>query len=275
MVTIAVFLLLRFTYSLIRKRMKTSIIICTYNEEKTIADLVKSCCNHNPDAEILVVDDGSVDRTETILHELSVNYSFQYEKLSENKGKSWAMAHGVEKAKNDIILFFDADVSSIKKEHFDTLIIPILNNEADMVLGQPSETLIDYRMNPFKSLTGERALIKSHIIPILDDIRETRFGVETFINLYYQARGRRVKYVLLDGLYHPTKYEKTTPRNATLEFIKEGKEIAITYLNNHDLIAQRLALRIKKSNESALSRIEFLQNDINSKLLGLKDKLHP
>jgi glycosyltransferase involved in cell wall biosynthesis len=253
--------------------MKTSIVICTYNEEKTIADVVISCCTHNPNAEILVVDDGSVDRTEIILQEISMNYSFRYEKLRENKGKSWAMAYGVEKAKNDIILFFDADVSNIKKEHFDNLILPILNNEADMVLGQPSETLIDYRVNPFKSLTGERALLKRHIYPILDDLRETRFGVETFINLYYQAQGRRVKYVLLDGLYHPTKYEKTSSKKATIEFIKEGKEIALTYLNNHELIANCLALRIKKNNESALSRIEFFQNDINGKLLEFKDKL--
>ncbi|NJO91429.1 MAG: glycosyltransferase family 2 protein [Chloroflexia bacterium] len=140
--------------------MQTSIIICTYNEEKTIAEVVMSCCKYMPDSEVLVIDDGSTDKTEAILQELSESYSFIYEKLKENKGKSWAMVHGVEKATNEIILFFDADVSNIKKEHFDSLIEHVLRNDADLVLGQPSETLIDYRINPFRSLTGERALLK-------------------------------------------------------------------------------------------------------------------
>jgi hypothetical protein len=62
-----------------------------------------------------------------------------------------------------------------------------------MVLGQPSETFIDYRVYPFKSLTGQRALLKNDILPILDDIREIRFGVEIFINLYFQAKGKQKK----------------------------------------------------------------------------------
>jgi glycosyltransferase involved in cell wall biosynthesis len=252
--------------------MKTSIIVCAYNEEKTIAEVVMACCKHNTDAEILVIDDGSIDKTEIILRELSKKYSFVCVKLKENKGKSWAMAHGVEIATNEIILFFDADVSNIKKEHFDHLLLPILNTDADMVLGQPSETLIDYKINPFKSLTGERAILKKDIIPILNDIRDTRFGVETFINLYYQSIGKRVKYVLLDGLKHPTKYEKTSTKNATKEFISEGKEIAVTLIKNYDLIAKRLEMRIKKANTDAATNINMLQKDINQKLQSLKSK---
>ena len=252
--------------------MKTSIIICTYNEERTIAYVVGQCCQYNPDAEIIVVDDGSVDSTEKVLTELSGKYKFRYEKLTENTGKSRAMVHGVEKASNEIILFFDADVSNIKKEHFHSLLKPIIEKEADMVLGQPSETLIDYRINPFKSLTGERALLKEDIIPVLNDIKETRFGVEAFINLYYQSIGKRIKYVLLDGLKHPTKYEKTSPGRATKEFVNEGKEIAVTLVKNHDLIAKRLELFIKQANTDAQNNISSLQKDINQKLHVLKSK---
>lgn len=254
--------------------MKTSIIVCTYNEEKTISDVIAACCKYNPDSEIMVVDDGSTDGTENILTALAKEYSFRYEKLSANKGKSWAMVHGVEKSTNELILFFDADVSDIRKEHFDNLLKPILDNNADMVLGQPSETLIDYRINPFKSLTGERALLKKDILPILDNIRDIRFGVETFINLYFQAQGKRIKYVLMEGLKHPTKYEKTTPITATKEFISEGREIAITLLDNYDLITRRIELLISKANESAIKRINTMQNDINDKLLTLKRKLN-
>jgi glycosyltransferase involved in cell wall biosynthesis len=224
-----------------------SIIICTYNEEKTISEVIASCCNYNKENEVIVIDDGSTDNTEKILLGLQKEYFFKYEKLLENKGKSWAMVRGVEVSINEIILFIDADLSNIKEEHFKSLLQPIFDNSADMVLGQPSDTLINYRIDPFKSLTGERALLKKDIIPILEDIRQIRFGIETFINLYFQANSKRIKYVLLQGLKHPTKYSKTSPIKATKEFINEGQQIAKTLLDNHHLIVQRIGSLIKKN----------------------------
>lgn len=255
--------------------MKASIIICTYNEENTIAEVLIACCELNPDCEIVVVDDGSTDNTENILNELSERYSFRYERLTKNMGKSWAMAHGVELSENDLILFFDADVSNILKDHFDGLLKPILDNTADMVLGQPSETLFDYRINPFKALTGERALLKKDIIPILNEIRDIRFGVETFLNLYYQANGKRIKYVLMKGLKHPSTFEKTgSVSNAAMKYLKEGNEIARTITNNYDLINQRVELLLSNTDKNAKKKISSLQNDINIKLQDIKEKLN-
>ena len=254
--------------------MKASIIICTFNEEKTISDVTIACCKLNPDCEIIVVDDGSKDNTENILNELSKEYPFRYERLRKNYGKSWAMAHGVYISETDIIVFFDADVSNIQKDHFDELLKPIIDNTSDMVLGQPSETLIDYRINPFKPLTGERAMLKKDLIPILNEIRDIRFGVETFLNLYYQANGKRISYVLLNGLIHPSTFEKSGSVNiATKKYIKEGKEIAMTLMNNQDLINQRVKLLISNSNANAKKQIDLLQNDMNIKLQDLKNKV--
>jgi glycosyltransferase involved in cell wall biosynthesis len=254
--------------------MKTSIIICTYNEGKTIAGVVISCCKLNPDCEIIVVDDGSIDNTQTILKELSKKYTFKYERFEENRGKSWGMAHGVEVSKNEIILFFDADISNIKREHFQILLNPVNEGSADMVLGQPSETLIDYRINPFRALTGERALLKRDILPILNDIRHTRFGIETFLNLYYQAQGMRIKYVLLKDLKHPSTYEKSGSFvNATKKYLSEGKEIAHILLNNQDLVRQRVETLIQKTNDDAKKKLDSVQCEINKKLQDLKEKL--
>jgi glycosyltransferase involved in cell wall biosynthesis len=253
--------------------MKASIIICTYNEEKTIADVLVACCTLNPEYEIIVVDDGSTDNTENILNDLSERYSFRYERLNKNMGKSWAMAHGVQISKNEIILFFDADVSNIKKEHFVELVKPIANNTADMVLGQPSETLIDYRINPFKALTGERAVKKKDLLPILNEIKDIGFGVETFLNLYYQAQGKRIKYVLLKELKHPSTYEKSGSVSiATKKYMDEGKEIAMTILNHHDLINKRMELLISETNNNARQKISEIQNDVNAKLQAIKEK---
>jgi hypothetical protein len=184
------------------------------------------------------------------------------------------MAHGVEVSTGDVILFLDADISNIKKEHFDSILDPIYKNKAEMVLGQPSNnTLIDYRINPFTSLAGQRALLKKDIVPILNNIRNVRFGVETYINMYYQALGKKVKYVLLKGLNHPTKYQKTTPIKATKEFIKEGYEIALTLAKNSHLLVQRIDLQFNKINTNALKKINDIQKNINKKLQNFKNKL--
>ena len=250
--------------------MKTSIIICTYNEEKTIEEVIISCSELCEECEVIVIDDGSKDNTETIVTELQRHYPVTYEKIPENKGKSWAMAYGVEIAHNDIILFFDADVTNIKKNHFKKLIQPIIEQEADMVLGQPTETLIDYRINPFRSLTGERAVRKEDITPILDDIREIRFGVETYINLYYQSKSKRIKRVLLDGLHHPTKYNKTKPIKATIELLNESQEIALTMLQNYDLIIKQIQAKISKTSGQARDNLINMQHVVNKKLASIK-----
>ncbi len=252
-----------------------SIIICAFNEEKTIEYVVSSCCKYNKESEIIVVNDGSTDNTGNILTELQKKYTFRYEILSENKGKSYAMAHGVELSTNEIILFWDADISNIKKEHFEIILKPIFDNDADMVIGQPSDTLIDYRINPFKSFSGERVLWKKDILQITDEIRHTRFGVETFINLYYQAKGKIIKYILLDDLSHPTKYQKTTPINATKELLSESKEIVITLIKNKSLIINRVNNIINDKNKEMQNNYFILQDKINNKIKELKDKINP
>ena len=250
---------------------KVSIIICTFNEEKTIENVVRKCREYNPESEIIVVDDGSVDNTEEILKHLNKEISFRNICFPENKGKSNAMLVGVENAQNEVILFFDADISDIKEKHFRQLLNPIIDEdaEADMVLGVPSETLIDYRVNPFKSLTGERALLKKDIEPILENVRDIRFGVETYINLYFQAHGKKIKYTLLDGLTHPTKYDKTTVTQATKEFISEGQEIAITLIENYGLITKRINNSVGKRGKKIVDSVKKLQDELNDKIQTL------
>ena len=204
---------------------------------------MRKCCLHRPDDEVIVVDDGSTDKTPFILQELSLELDFISIRLRENRGKSWAMVRGVEVSSNDVILFFDADVSGIRAEHFELLIEPIVQGYSDMTLGIPAQTLIDQRISPFQALTGERAMKKQDILPILDDIIDLRFGIETYINLSFQSRGKNVMRVFLEGLRHLNKFEKISPISATKELIYEGQQIAATILNNRDLVVKRFMKR--------------------------------
>jgi len=226
---------------------KVSVIICACNEEKTIRNVVLSVSQSQTASEIIVVNDGSIDNTKQIIEELKEDVEITDIHFAKNEGKGYAMAVGVENAENEIIVFIDADLSNIVTEHITQLIKPLLNEEADMVLGQATETLINYSINPFKSFSGERALLKEDIIPIIDKMKTSRFGVETLLNLYYQSLGKTVKYVMLKGLEHPTKFEKTSSLKATKEFIYEGHEIAATVIKNYDLITKTLKRIINKN----------------------------
>ena len=223
---------------------KLSAIICIYNEEKTIKDVVSIVCDYFFD-EVIVVNDGSTDKTNDILNELGKIYEFKYIHLEENKGKGFAMATGIENATGEIIVFVDTDLSDLTEDHLFELTMPLVHKKADMILGQATETIIDYSVNPFKSFTGERAVFKKDILPIVDKMRHSRFGVETLINLYYQAEGKKVEYVMLNGLKHPTKFDKVSKHQALKEFMKEGHQIAVTAFKNFDLITSSMKNKLK------------------------------
>lgn len=214
---------------------KISAIICAYNEADTIKDVVTTVSDYFFD-EVIVVNDGSTDNTDSIIKEINDLWYFKYIVLPNNKGKGFAMATGIENASSEIIVFIDADLLNLQEDHLDQLITPVLYKKAEMVLGQPTETLINYSVNPFKSFTGQRALLKKDVLPLVDKMKNSRFGVETLINLYYQSEGKTVKHVILQGLKHPSKFTKASKHQALKEFIKEGCQIAITVFKNFDLV---------------------------------------
>jgi len=219
---------------------KVSAIVCAFNEEQTLENVLRSVSKSPLINETIVVNDGSVDQTGDIIDSLKQTIEIKVIHFPKNKGKGFAMATGVENATGDIITFIDADLVNLKEVHFAKLLTPIIDKEADMVLGQPTETLINYSVNPFKSFTGERSVLKQDILLIIDKMKHSRFGVETLINMFYQSEGKKVKYVMLSGLIHPTKFEKVSKQQAVIEFIKEGQQIALSVLNNYDLAVKSL-----------------------------------
>lgn len=97
--------------------MRLSVIIPAYNEEKritkTIEEIDKYLSRQSYDYEIIVVSDGSKDRTNEIVRGLvSVIKNLRLIANEKNHGKGYAVRQGMLEAKGDYRIFTDADNST-------------------------------------------------------------------------------------------------------------------------------------------------------------------
>jgi len=207
-----------------------SVIVPAYNEDKTVEDIIKALIASKHIDEIICVNDGSTDKTEEILEKYKQTITVI--NLRENKGKGNALAVGIKQAKGDIVVFLDADLISLSDKHVKALITPLLNKEYKAVMGY----MVDKTgVSIFKEITGQRAYFKKDLLPYLDEISETRFGVEMFLNGLFENKDTK-KFILRD-LQSLQKFQKQTPDVAVKEYIKEGIEI-LKVIGNTEIFSE-------------------------------------
>ena len=118
-----------------------SIVIPAFNEESRLGATLAKVCEYvsdaRPDTEVIVVDDGSSDRTAAVAEaELAKrpDVSSRVIRYETNRGKGYAVRKGFEEATGSVALFSDADLSTPITEA-PKLVDPILNGEYDVTFG--------------------------------------------------------------------------------------------------------------------------------------------
>jgi glycosyltransferase involved in cell wall biosynthesis len=85
--------------------------------------------------EVIVIDDGSVDRTWAVLRELEQQYSFlRVQRHRAKRGIADALRTGYLAARGSVMVFYPADLQ-FKPEDIPRLVAPIMDGESDMVTG--------------------------------------------------------------------------------------------------------------------------------------------
>ena len=243
--------------------MKISCIIPAYNEESTIINVLKTIKKVRTIDEIIVVDDGSDDRT----YECAKSQNVTVIRHTRNSGKGAAIKTGLSHSTGDISLFLDADLSSISPKKIASILQPLENDEADFVKtsftrarGRVTELVVKplFRvMLPFvkfdQPLSGQFALKRG----LLSEIKiDDKWGVDIQILLQLVKRGVRISEVDIGKLVH----KKQPIENLTIM----SEQVIKTILSELGVIANKHKLVIFDFDKTLIkgSSIEIVAREL-------------
>jgi len=196
-----------------RKEISVSVVIPVFNEELTIGDIVartKSTLEQSElPYEVLVVDDGSVDRSAEISQASEAQVI-----RGAHQGKGHALRLGFERAKGDVIVALDSDGSHQPEEIPLIAKIPKVNRIGNKMFNNLIQLFTGMKITDSQS--GLRA-IKSSIIKEMK-LKSRGYEVESEMLVKALKMGVRVAEI-------PISFEQRTVGRSKLDPLKDGTKI--------------------------------------------------
>jgi dolichyl-phosphate beta-glucosyltransferase len=136
-----------------------SIIIPSYNEEPRLPETLQRIAEYLPTlglrTEVLVVDDGSTDRTAAVAESFRGKLTgLRVLSNGTNRGKGYSVRHGMLESQGEMVLFTDANLSAPIEES--EKLLAALNNGYDVAIGSRAmdRSLISTRQSIFRETAG-------------------------------------------------------------------------------------------------------------------------
>jgi len=118
--------------------LKLSIIICVFNEIKTIEDLLKKVLkvryDYKINYEIIIIDNNSTDGTKKVISKFQDSENIKIIFNRKNYGKGNSIIEGIKIARGKYIVFQDADLE-YEPQNFNNLLNHLEKNKLDAVYG--------------------------------------------------------------------------------------------------------------------------------------------
>jgi len=198
------------------EKKKIILVIPAYNEEESILDTYKMVENYNKknksNLDVIVINDGSKDNTKSVLEENNIPHI----NLICNLGIGGAVQTGYKYALNngyDIAIQFDGD-GQHDVNYVDDIIKPIINNEANMVIGS---RFVKKSKEGFKSSAARRFGIKIISFFIKIKTRKKIYDVTSG----FRAIDREVLELFTN--YYPSEYPEPI---SSVNVLKNGFKIS-------------------------------------------------
>lgn len=217
--------------------LRYAVIIPCLNEEKTIGKVINDFKRELPFARIIVFDNNSEDRSREI-----ASMSGAEVIVEKRRGKGTVLQTAFNKIDSDIYIMVDGD-DTYPAHEVKKLIEPILNDEADMVVGSRLEyatnksikfinrignililTILNmcFSSNLKDVLSGYRVMNKNFIKNLA--IISTGFEIETELTLQALVRNFRIVEI-------PIKYrERAEGSSSKIKVFKDGLRILLTII---------------------------------------------
>jgi len=212
--------------------LRTTAIIAAYNEERTLADVIGALTRSELIDEVIVVSDGSTDRTVEIARSFDVKTIV----LRENRGKGYAMRIGVDNAANDVLFFVDGDMYNVTDEHIAALVVPVLAGECDMNIGVrhrgPVLDFLHLRMQCGPVLSGIRVMRRAvfEIVPVQ---YQERFKIEAALNCFCSRGGFVQRHTVIHNLSHVIKESKRGLADGLRSRWEMSREVVAVLIDLH------------------------------------------
>ncbi len=193
---------------------KVVAVIPAYNEEDIIGVTLDALLNIELIDKIIVVDDGSIDRTSEVVKEKNIVLL----RYNENHGKGYAIKKALELIDFEYLVLVDADLGFSCKEII-KLIDPVLCSKADVTIGKfkPAskkggfglvKNLAEYgiwfytKQRLKASLSGQRVYTKQ----VIENISyiPNNFGIEVAMTIGAIKGGFRIKEIEVDMTHRET-----------------------------------------------------------------------
>ena len=159
---------------------QVSIIVPAYNEESKIGEVLESLTSNGDlngiDKEVIVVDDGSTDKTA----EIAKKYNIKIVSHQKNRGYGASLKTGIRSAKNDIIVIADADGTYPVDRIFEMI---NLIDDYDMVVGARTEANAEI---PWIRKPAKWILNKYANYLVREDIPDLNSGLRVFKKNVYR-----------------------------------------------------------------------------------------
>lgn len=244
-----------------RENKTVSAVIPVFNEEKTVAKIIEAFLSSDLISEVVVVNDGSKDGSLAVLE--SFGERIKLINLKRNHGKGFALGVGTKTAQGEIVVFLDSDLVNFSPDHVRSLLNPILNQGAEVVLGVHAPQG-RYHWNELY-LTGQRVYWRHLILPHLKRMAKARSGVEVYLNGLH--RKKKVCAVPLIGVIAPAKEVKWSASLALKQYLAMGVDIGLE-LGRKEVISAEDYQKIKSlATKPVLKDFELGVRELNSQRL--------
>ena len=186
--------------------MKIACLIPAWNEERTVAKVVRACLACPLVEEVLVISDGSTDGTARQALQAGARVILR----EQNGGKDRALQDGVLATEADLLVLLDADLLGLRPEHVAALLEPVVAGRAQTTLGVFRhggwQTDLSQNLTPF--LNGQRCLTRQLWLEAVTPCLGVGYGLETVLSKYIRTCGIRLERVPMEGVGQLRKEQK-------------------------------------------------------------------